>query len=77
MLKPSIHKIIKYSLKAIIIITSALTILASCDDDPLVVPAGTEEEDCTGSYCKLEKNEDDFLTNYLAFLNLKKNPKTF
>lgn len=62
--------------KAALGFTAGVALLSSCDDDPLVEP-DTQEEECTGSYCKLEKNEDDFLNLPMALLNTKDNPQTF
>lgn len=62
--------------KGLLLLAGAVALFASCEDDPLVIP-DTEEEECTGSYCKLEKNEEDFLSLPMAFLNVKNNPETF
>jgi hypothetical protein len=63
-------------LKGLAVLAGGLAMFAACDDDPIVIP-DTEEEECTGSYCLLEKNENDFLSLPMAFLNLKNNPETF
>jgi hypothetical protein len=58
-------------------ITASCIIFSSCEDDVVYEPVDTpSDDDCQGSYCKLDKNGEDEI-NFFALLINSTNPETF
>lgn len=58
---------------AILSLTFGAFMMASCEDDPLVTPTGDDDDDCTGSYCRLDMNGSKTIAIHLP----KNNPEKF
>ena len=58
-------------------ITAGSVIFSSCEDEVVYEPVDTpSDDDCQGSYCKLDKNGEDEI-NFFALLVNSTNPETF
>ena len=57
--------------------TVCSVVFCSCEDDVVYEPIDTpSDDDCQGSYCKLDKNGEDEI-NFFALLINSSNPETF
>ena len=58
-----------------------LLALVACEDDPILTPSGESEEECTGSYCRLQLIPKKFLSkptkNVFHWMNDSSNPEIF